>query len=60
MRGSFPLTMAEARDCEARGIKHQWKRRPEWYSQYSTQPAGYFWRCERCGKETDTDQKPAD
>jgi len=52
--------MAEARDCEARGIKHQWKRRPEWYSQYSTQPAGYFWRCERCGKETDTDQKPAD
>jgi hypothetical protein len=53
--------MAETKlDCSLRGMKHDWRRREERYSRHSTQPAGFYWRCERCGKETDTDERPAD
>jgi hypothetical protein len=51
-------------DCSLRGIRHDWKRREARYEERhrmrSTQSAGFFWRCERCGKETDTDERPAD
>jgi len=29
------------------------------YSPYSMQSAGFYWKCARCGEETDTDKKPA-
>ena len=46
-------------DCEVRGIPHDWHRREARYSPHSTQSAGFYWKCERCDKETDTDAKPA-
>lgn len=45
-------------DCELRGAKHEWKQREARFSIYSTQSAGFYWKCERCDKETDTDVKP--
>jgi len=50
--------MATTLDCQLRGLKHDWRRREERYSFYSTQSAGFYWKCERCGKETETDKKP--
>jgi hypothetical protein len=47
------------KDCTERGIPHDWRRHEERYSIYSTQSAGFYWRCDRCGKETDTATKPA-
>jgi hypothetical protein len=46
-------------DCEVREIQHDWRRREARYSPHSTQSAGFYWKCERCDKETDTDAKPA-
>lgn len=45
-------------NCVLRGIPHDWRQREARFSIYSTQSAGFYWKCERCDEETDTATKP--
>lgn len=46
-------------NCATRGILHDWRRREERFSIYSSQSVGTYWKCDRCGEEIETATKPA-